>query len=64
MPLLDLLGTVTGVAFLAGAIALALRVDRREAARRVRHRDQLGPLASSGPPSDAGRLRLVAGAGR
>jgi hypothetical protein len=62
--MLDLLGTFAGVAFLVGAIALAVRVDRREA-RFPSADGDLGERPGPGRvPGGPPRLRVVHDADR
>jgi glycerol-3-phosphate acyltransferase PlsY len=59
MPLLDLLGNLFGAAFLSGSVALAVIVDRREAAKEERLPGAEAPAASPAPRVVDRKLRLV-----
>jgi len=59
MPLLDLLGTFAGAAFLAGSVTLAVVIDRREAEKAKRLSWASESPGAPGVPAGASRLRLV-----
>ena len=64
MPLLDLLGTLTAAAFLAGSVALAVQIDRLEANGPVPAPEQEEPPLARSVPGGRPHLRLVHGTGR
>jgi hypothetical protein len=61
MMMLDLVGTLAGAAFLAGSVALALLVDRRESTRDERFSGAEEAPASERPAPLRRQLRLVRG---
>jgi hypothetical protein len=61
MTLLDLLGTLAGAAFLVGSVALAILIDRQEAAGRATLRGAAASPPGSSLASGGGRPQLIPG---